>query len=86
MPISFMIDPEKRMIIETVVGKVSMDEAIEHNQKRLEHPQYAETSIGLLDLRRANLQFTMDEINWLEDHYRKINVQIIPRHWVLRPA
>lgn len=62
MEFKFLIDTEQKVIIETFYGNISLsmiEKAIPHI---LNHPDYDMTYDGIIDLRKANIKYSKEEL------------------------
>lgn len=62
MKFTFRIIKEHNLLIETVLGEITVDGLAEKTQAVFEHPDYSPSLCGLLDLRKASSGMTKVEL------------------------
>lgn len=62
MPITWTIDPEQNLFHETWIGTVSADQACAAVDEAVRDPHYVASMRGLLDMRRARVNFSGDDL------------------------
>lgn len=68
MQYNYQIIKEHGLIIETVQGHVTLKELAEKTQTLIEDNDYDNTYEGVIDLRMANAEVTMEELNEFADY------------------